>query len=95
MALMSRVTRRPGPHGLVAPGSRSLAIRSGRSPARLVPPRKGWGTADGGRFRPHTLLSFEGASPLGAASTSPRGSALTPNQPERPARRVQGSGREP
>ena len=81
----------PGPHsrGLVAPGSRSLAIRSGRTPARLVPPA---GVGNGGRrrSRPHTLLSFEGASPLGAASTSPRGSAPIPNRPARPARRVRG-----
>jgi len=56
---------------------------------------QGVGNGGRGRFRPHTLLSFEGASPLGAASTSPRGSAWIPNQPARPARRVQGSGREP
>ena len=43
-----------------------------------------------GTTRPHTLLSFEGASPLGAASTSPRGSAPIPNRPARPARRVTG-----
>jgi hypothetical protein len=66
---------------LVAPGSRSLAIRSGRSPARLVPPREGCGTADRVGPGPRTLLSFEGASPLGAASTSPRGSVRTPNRP--------------
>ena len=84
-----RVARRPGPlTGLVAPGSRSLATRSGRSPVRLVPPREGWGTAARDGFRPRTLLSFEGTSREGRA---PRHEALlTPNRPARPARRPSG-----
>src|SRR4029453_846273 len=83
----------PGPtHG---PGRSRISI-TGYSVGPLAgspstAPRGG-GNGGRGRFRPHTLLSFEGASPLRAASTSPRGSAWIPNRPARPARRVQVSG---
>jgi hypothetical protein len=58
----------PGPHGLVAPGSRSLAIRSGRFSGSPSTAPRGVGNGGRERFRPHTLLSFEGASHCGPRS---------------------------